>query len=486
MNTIIKAVKMLLGFLVVACCMLFSCNKSVVGVSSIEKTELQTWLRENGLNFSSGTLYVKNNSGGQDEKKIDWDRISSFKSGAFHFFDVPYSSSQESSADFFLVFQKNEYGQIEARIKIVFKRDPSVPISKGDTYYAASFFDRLDGSREANFIWKDVSAKMPIRVYRKPQTAYSVLSQNSRKQFYVPDDCASYLIPNREYICRFVGISESQSYNMECGYETIGYTTFTVCLPQSGGGGGVSSETFYYPGYYHSGTNGLTNLPNKRIIDSLDGYPCAQNAMANSIFNYNGICDEIYSLLMGTFNVSSSVDLIYKVDNSLTMSDLLNGYADSIHFLNDPFTYSERVYLNPWVLKNSSQEFTVSVLIHEGMHAVIDYWRKQQRYGYIDSVQFKNMFPIFWDYNRVRTGTELSQHSQMAEGYIGQFKHFLSGFNSNISDSMATALAWMGLQETTAWKARSDTNELKILQHIARRDNSDSTRYSTYLLKKCP
>jgi len=192
-------------------------------------------------------------------------------------------------------------------------------------------------------------------------------------------------------------------------------------------------------------------------------------------------------LISGTFNgTGSNVNLHYQVDNTLTMSNPLNGYTDSVRTGTAPYSYEQYVELNPWVLQNSSQEFILLVMIHEGIHSTIDYWFKQYRNNVIDSNQFKNMFPLFWDYQRPRSAQELGQHTQMAEAYVSQLKSLLQGFNSNISDSMSTALAWMGLQETTAWKARTDTSQLVDLQHIARRDTGDSSRYSSYHLKKCP
>jgi hypothetical protein len=146
------------------------------------------------------------------------------------------------------------------------------------------------------------------------------------------------------------------------------------------------------------------------------------------------------------------------------------------------------------MLSGSSQDFIYKTMIHEGIHAIIDYWRSRMDQYYIDpliptaidSNTFKNMFPIYWDYKRNLTNTELSQHYQIANKYINQIKSMLIQANPNLNESMADALAWSGLQETTVWKDKgSDTLRILTLQHLARRDEPDTTNYSLYKLKNC-
>ena len=107
----------------------------------------------------------------------------------------------------------------------------------------------------------------------------------------------------------------------------------------------------------------------------------------------------------------------------------------------------------------------------------------------IDSSQFKQMFPIFWDYYR-NDGfyyQPSQSHNEMAERYVVMMKDFIKTFSPSISDTMANAIAWGGLQKTSVWKNKTDTNNIYDLNHIARQD-IDSITNSQYLnhnLKKC-
>jgi hypothetical protein len=253
--------------------------------------------------------------------------------------------------------------------------------------------------------------------------------------------------------------------------------------PTGGGGGGSYIEDWTY-----------INIPvqNQSIIDSLNGYPCAQQILANI---NDSIKSEVEKLLLGVFGVNSDINLTFKVDNTLNKDSLLNGYTATISGSGSGW-YEQNIFLNPWVLQNSSKEFTATVFIHEGIHAVIDYWNdKYIRWknnhndpNGIDSTTFKDMFPIFWDYNRIRTPVELAEHEQMAASYVNKIADFVKIINPNVTDEMAEAIGWRGLQETTVWKSKADSekNQILNLQRIARRDiDATNNQFSLYNLTKC-
>jgi hypothetical protein len=245
------------------------------------------------------------------------------------------------------------------------------------------------------------------------------------------------------------------------------------------------------PGLGGSGGGGSSNNQTKdidTIIYELDSFPCAENLLKSPPINAN--CVEINSLIKNTFNLNSDIKLTYKVDNSLTLSNLLNGYTNSPSLSYG--MYRQNIFLNSGVLSNSTQEFIFATMLHEGVHAVLDFWNNKYRKWCndhndpegIDSFQLKQMFPIFWDYKRDLSPTELAGHNQMADIYINEFKSNLFALNPYLNNDMATALAWKGLQESTAWKNRSDTNHLTLLIHIARRDTLASD-YLIYGMSKC-
>jgi len=259
----------------------------------------------------------------------------------------------------------------------------------------------------------------------------------------------------------------------QCTY-TITYVpddseNYNEYLEHDQGGGGGTIENWTY-------TSAVS--PNQHIIDSLQGYPCAQDILAN----LPGCNNEIDSILICVFGINEDVNLKFKPNLVLT-KDSLDGYTTfpggSASF------YDQTIQLNPWVLQYSTKEYIAAVIIHESIHAVIDYWRNQYLTHQIDSNQFKSMFPIFWDGYRIRSDGELAQHNEMANSYIDIFKRYLKVLTPNINEDMANALAWGGLHKTTSWAARSDTLQILHYNRLARRDGADTTSFQNYNLNKC-
>lgn len=220
-------------------------------------------------------------------------------------------------------------------------------------------------------------------------------------------------------------------------------------------------------------------LANQRIIDSLQGYPCAQDILSRM----PSTNEEVKKILDSVFGISEDVNLVFKPATWLTKDSLINGFTYNPDTVTSDIYY-QRIFLNAWVIQNSSQEFIASTMLHESIHAHIDYWYSKYLMGQIDSNTFKNMFPIFWDPSRPRLNTELQQHNEIAANYVEMISRFLQQFNPRIDTTMAKALAWKGLHETTAWKNKSDTSNTVLLYFVARRD-VDTSLYNNYGLRKC-
>lgn len=227
---------------------------------------------------------------------------------------------------------------------------------------------------------------------------------------------------------------------------------------------------------------------NKDLIDSLQGYPCAQEIL-RQLPNVNSV---VMKLIDSIFGINKDVNLTFKADPSLTKDSLINGYTPNPSSSGSGWL-EQTIFFNAWVIQNSTREYIAETMIHEGIHAVLNYYR--DRYlrwtinhndpDGIDSNTFKQMFPIYWDYKRQLTSLELAEHNEMAENLISKFKNFLTTFNPAISDTMASSLAWKGLQGTMVWKLKgADTLNILNLQRIARRD-LDTTSYSNYNTTKC-
>ena len=210
---------------------------------------------------------------------------------------------------------------------------------------------------------------------------------------------------------------------------------------------------------------GGTPLANQNIIDSLQGYPCAQGILAQ----LPSINDTAKEILKNVFGVDSLVNVVFVADSTLDQNQ--NAYTQGTSIQYNPTTgyFNIRIRINTWVLKNSSKEFIIKTMFHEAIHAYIDYHWKKYLNGQIDSTTFKQMFPKIWDYKKTPY-TNLAQHTEIAHSYVDYIKSIIKSFNSQIADSTNKGISWSGLFETQAWKdLGSDTIQLNRLRIAARR-----------------
>lgn len=214
------------------------------------------------------------------------------------------------------------------------------------------------------------------------------------------------------------------------------------------------------------------------IIDSLTGYPCAQNIL-NQLPKLN---IEARKIMDSVFGVNDDYNLEFNIDSTLDKNSE-DGYATT-GIRRGPSLQNLQISLNPWVLTNASKEYIAVTFFHECVHAYIDHNRYLLAMNYIDSSTFIQRFPLFWDYKRRLSSAELVQHTIMANNYISHFKNLIINFNPSVTDSIANALAWGGLESTTAWKNNKDTTSIKLINQQARGVNTDST-FKYLNLTKC-
>ena len=98
----------------------------------------------------------------------------------------------------------------------------------------------------------------------------------------------------------------------------------------------------------------------------------------------------------------------------------------------------------------------------------------------LDTNEFKNLFPIYWKYR----GNE-ADHHEMAEKYLNSMANFLKTMNPRLSESVAKALAWGGLNKTEMWGALGDSekNQILIINNIS--SNPTQNQADSLNLKKC-
>lgn len=286
-----------------------------------------------------------------------------------------------------------------------------------------------------------------------------------------PVNCTTYETDWYERTC-----TEYTDGSVSCTPWEYLYTTYqTYCENPGGGGGGggIGGDV------YNENDVPANSAPsvNQDIIDSLTGYPCAQEIL-KQLPSINAEVDSIINKIFGT---NEDVNLKFTVDNSLT-KDSLDGYTKFPG--GSAFFFDSKIQLNPWVLQNSTKEYILVTMLHEAIHSYIDYWYNQYLVKQIDSTTFKTKFPIFWNYKSVlHDPTEIAEHNTMANNYINTMKNAIKSYNPNVTDAAAEALAWGGLQQTTVWQTKSDTTNILNINWNSR--DVSLNKYSQYNFQKC-
>jgi len=221
---------------------------------------------------------------------------------------------------------------------------------------------------------------------------------------------------------------------------------------------------------------------NQHIIDSLQGYPCAQ-AVLQQMPNINS---QINNLLQTYLQAEMPVDIRFRVNPNLS-GTLTSGQTLDIKIENGRVV--SIVEMNPDILNRATKEYILLTFMHESIHAYMDYqWRLLQTHQ-MDTATFISKFPIYWDYRRIlgSNSTELGHHMQMSETYIAFMSNALMSFNPNISSATARYLSWEGLRETTLWfNNLADTNVVNNRIGIARDTTVNNAGVNMYGFSKCP
>jgi hypothetical protein len=459
----------------------FACRKTLgIGEepsSTIPELEYKNWLNRNGQSFASGTvsIYFGNRLA---NGILKWESAVTYSSAGYEFVVVPFvfdispfkskrvispSLTDGSPTLYHMVFFKDSNGKIDARFR---HRAFHFAAGGGKRNIIESYY-KLTGTVQSVRLLEDGLA--PVYGEKASNSASGRITECSQPITVVSHttQCAGTTMDDVK--CWSVAIS----------------TIYRFCTSDATGNPGETPESLdpdhndYSAGWVEIESQ-TTQFENQSIIDSLQGYPCAQDILREM----PSCTDEVQNILDSIFGAIEDVRLVYKPELSLTRDSLTNAYTLDPDTLTSNIYY-QRIMMNAWVLQNSSREYIASTMLHEAIHSYISYWEGQYRMGRIDSNTFKARFPIFWDPSRPRSDGEMQDHEEMAVNFTSMFKRFILSFNSNMSDAMATALAWKGLQGTSVWKVRSDTNSLKDLGRIARRD-LDSTSYASYNLRKCP
>lgn len=259
--------------------------------------------------------------------------------------------------------------------------------------------------------------------------------------------------------------------------------TTGTCNPPGGGIGWlppVSWDDDYNP-----------YLADSVIVDSSisNNYPCVQKII-DSITNYANINAIAQVALKTVFGINKKIKLTIVANASLPYS--IDGQTDNGNLNSSEDTYSTTIHLNSWMLNHSTQEYIAATIIHEAVHAYIQYCYHQYTNGHMDSTSFKNMFPLYWPPKSLYQSNNIyfyqmgnsAQHKAMAASMINLMKHPLislypnTSINASTRDSVYEAITWGGFGETPSFAVRPDTLYIRAMNSMAK----DTSIHSPFTL----
>lgn len=213
-----------------------------------------------------------------------------------------------------------------------------------------------------------------------------------------------------------------------------------------------------------SGGGGVSQ--NKKIIDSLKGYKCAQDIL-KQMPNLN---NDLARLLKDTFDTNDKVNITFKAKEGMGSVDGIKSFTE---YKNGVFNTT--IDLNADVLKYATQEYILVTMYHEFIHAYLSYQVSTLPYD-----QYTAKFPKVSEYevkdsngNIIKKYALIKDHKNYGS-FIESLKNSIISFNPVITSSYAEALAKNGIVESLT------ENESKINR------NERDTRNNEYKGKKCP
>jgi hypothetical protein len=183
-----------------------------------------------------------------------------------------------------------------------------------------------------------------------------------------------------------------------------------------------------------------------------DSFPCTYALLKDSILNPN-----VFSQwkMLEIFDTGILVNLKYKMsptlnqDSAVAVTRNWNTYVDA----NGRLHFSAITHLNKYFYERMTQEAKVANILHESIHAYINYMFKRYEQGLCDSTELKSLFPDLWNYYRgFRNTTEAQQHKTMMQKYIQALaKQVAKAYNNTATQNQknvgSEAISWAGLTQ---------------------------------------
>jgi len=198
-----------------------------------------------------------------------------------------------------------------------------------------------------------------------------------------------------------------------------------------------------------------------------DSFPCLYNLIETQCEKIN---QKSQVILSSIFGVSQYNHLRFMMSGS-------NSYPDSEAIAKtglptrvwngENMDFYDTIRIDRWFATHSSQETLIASIVHESVHAYIQWCLKCYSSGQgnnlpvvngVDSFYLKEHFPFDWEFFKGRPYSQSTQHDLMVENYINEIVDaVMEGGNQSASPAkrmyVATALAYSGLKKTSVWNS---------------------------------
>lgn len=166
--------------------------------------------------------------------------------------------------------------------------------------------------------------------------------------------------------------------------------------------------------------------------------PCLGNVF-NQINNSDSLGTDIGHILHDVFDIWDQANLTIGESTSLPSNE--NGHTNSTA---SGAYFNADIVLNANTLPVAAKEYIAGTIYHEIIHAYLNY-----------TGQSGNM----------------NNHTQMTLDYMNAIKSTLQYYYPGLSSTAAEAIAWVGLDATTAWAALQTNDPTKYNQIISLQDS---------------
>ena len=220
-----------------------------------------------------------------------------------------------------------------------------------------------------------------------------------------------------------------------------GMVNFVSCDNYTGTGGSSSQDTYgdpddfeQMPIFDEGSIIWITpSEDDQDIIDSLQGYPCAQMVLAKLPNLENKISEWL------------SREFSQDINNTITFrpSKLLGDGVDGKWFNNTGSGSIQTIFLNADMLSNASQEYIASTMFHEALHGFL-HMEKLRLEAEGKASQFGILYPGFTEVNtggQIRFVKGHSAYGTLLTGLAAAIR----SFNPSLSEYDAMALAKVGV-----------------------------------------